>query len=133
MLSSVGTRWAIGLSLLGVLISVRTFLTESVFITEVPLQKSTAIASALILQDVAWSKTRVGVLYAHFSVKNDSPSDVRDFTITCWTYGESGAALGHTAKIIYSAVQAHSVRDFEGVEIGLVDQQTASVQCRATR
>ena len=133
MLSSVGARWAVGLSLLGVLLSVRTFLPERGSITEARLQKSTAIASALILQDVAWSKTRVGVLYAHFSVKNDSPSDVRDFTITCWTFGESGAALGHTAKTIYSVVPAHSVRDFEGVEIGLVDQQTASVQCQATR
>lgn len=133
MLSSVGARWAVGLSLLGC-----CYLSARFSLNAAPLQKpvspkSTAIVSGLILQDVAWSKTRAGVLYAHFSVKNDSPSDVRDFTITCWAYGESGTALGYTAKIIYSVVQAHSVRDFEGVEIGLVNQQTASIQCQATR
>lgn len=116
--------------LVGLLLSLRPLLFSSS--GESASSVAATTPSALTLRDVAWSKTRYGVLFAHFSVHNESHIAVKDFTISCSTYGESGTALGQVSKTIYEIVSAQSMKAYEGIEIGLVDRQAAIVQCQVT-
>lgn len=127
---SVSRKWALGFVLVGLLLSLWPlfFLNSGESTSSV----TATTPSALTLRDVAWSKTRYGVLFAHFSVHNESRIAVKDFTITCSTFGESGAALGQVSKTIYEIVPAQSMKAYEGIEIGLVDRQAAIVQCQVT-
>lgn len=127
---SASRKWALGFGLFGLLLSLRP-----IFFSNSGGSASSVTAttvSALTLRDVSWSKTRYGVLFAHFSVHNESKIVVKDFTILCSTYGESGTALGQVSKTIYEIVPAQSMKVYEGIEIGLVDRQTAIVQCQVT-
>ncbi len=125
---SVSMKWAFGFVLVGLLLS----LWSSFFSNRGGSTSSvaTTMQSTLTLRDVAWSKTRYGVLFAHFSVHNESHIAVKDFTVTCSTYGESGTALGQVSKTIYEIIPAQSMKAYEGIEIGLVDRQAAIVQCQ---
>lgn len=125
----VSKKWALGIALFGLLLSLRPLIFSNS--GEAASSATASTANTLMLRDMSWSKTRYGVLFAHFSVSNESQIAVKDFTILCATYGESGTALGQVSKTIYEIIPAQSIKDYEGIEIGLVDRQTANVQCQA--
>lgn len=97
--------------------------------TNLPPQ-STA-QTILALRDFTWSRSKYGSLFAIFTIENSSESDVKDFTISCSTYGQSGTQIGTTSKTFYEIVKAKSMLEYAGVEIGPVHSQTAIVRCQA--
>jgi hypothetical protein len=92
---------------------------------------ATAAQTSLTLRDFTWSRSKYGSLFAIFTIENPREGDVRDFTISCSTYGRSGTQIGTVSKTFYEIVKAKSMQEYEGVEIGPVDPQTATVRCSA--
>lgn len=79
-----------------------------------------------------YSKSRSNVLYLNFTVSNDNSHPVRDYTISCSQYGNSGTLLGSISKKIYGRIEAKGNQDFDDFEMGLVDSQTERPICEVT-
>ena len=77
------------------------------------------------------ASSRYGSLFVSFTIENSSQGDVKDLTISSSTYGRSGTQIGTVSKTFYEIVEAKSMQEYEGVEIGPVDPQTATVLCQA--
>lgn len=86
----------------------------------------------LLLHDVVWSRSRAGVLFANFTVENTGDVALRDFTVTCIGYGPSGTAIDTASTTRYDILEAKTTREYEGIEIGPIHSQVASLRCSAS-
>jgi hypothetical protein len=65
-----------------------------------------------------------------FTLKNDNPYDIKDFSISCSFYGNSGTKLGERFHTVYERVKAKTSRSFSSVNIGFIPSQAARGGCQ---
>lgn len=70
------------------------------------------------------------VLVVDITIRNRSLSHLKDFQIICSNMGPSGTPISESSRTLYEVVQARSTRTFPKVNMGLIDGQTASTNCR---
>jgi hypothetical protein len=90
------------------------------------------VALSSVKLEYQYSKSRSNILFLNFTVSNGNSHPVRDYTISCNQYGDSGTLLGSISKKVYGNVQAKGKQDFDGFEMGLVDSQIKLVSCEVT-
>lgn len=70
------------------------------------------------------------VLVIDVTIRNDSLSNLKDFQIVCESMGPSGTVTDQNARILYGVVEARKTRTFRKLNMGLVNQQSVSADCR---
>ncbi len=81
--------------------------------------------------DFNWSKGGFdAVMIANFTIKSTLQFQVRDIEIACTTAGASGTNLSATTKTIYDVVPAKATKRFSDVNMGFINTQSASANCR---
>jgi hypothetical protein len=100
--------------------------------SEPPARQKTPKEAAMeqVSLDFEWGKTAFEtVMEANFVIKNDSPYDVKDITIRCVHYAESGTQLDRNTRTIYDIVRAGSSRRFENFNMGFMHSQAVKSAC----
>jgi hypothetical protein len=78
----------------------------------------------------SWSKEGFGnVMMANFTVRNNSPYDIKDLEIQCEHSAPSGTVIDSNTRTIYEIVKANSTRTFQGVSMGFIASQVAESGC----
>ena len=62
--------------------------------------------------------------------ENDSLSNLKDFQIVCESMGPSGTVTDQNTRVLYGLVEARKTRTFRKLNMGLVNQQSVSADCR---
>lgn len=70
------------------------------------------------------------VLVIDITIRNRSLSNLKDFQIACSNKGASGTEINASTRTLYETVEARSTRTFRRVEMGFIDPQTKSTNCR---
>lgn len=70
----------------------------------------------------------VGV--ADFTFRNDNAYAVKDALVACSFYGASGTKLGERQVTVYEAFPAQKSRTVKGVNVGFINDQARSSECR---
>lgn len=68
-----------------------------------------------------------------FTVSNENPYSVKDISISCDFYGNSGTLLGSRSHTVYEIVKANTKRTFKAVNIGFIPPQSARGGCSIDR
>jgi hypothetical protein len=77
-----------------------------------------------------WRKDGFGsVMIADFTVRNDSPYDVKDIEIQCKHSAPSGTVIDQNTRTVYQIVKANSARTFRGVNMGFINSQAEQSRC----
>jgi len=70
------------------------------------------------------------VLVVDLTIRNDSLSNLKDFIIACESKGNSGTTIDVNRRPIYEVVNARSSRSFREINMGLINNQVSSTDCR---
>ncbi|MBU0824289.1 MAG: hypothetical protein KKA44_14175 [Alphaproteobacteria bacterium] len=70
------------------------------------------------------------VLVVDLTIRNDSLSNLKDFIISCETKGNSGTTIDVNRRPIYDVVDARTSRTFREINMGFINNQAASTDCR---
>ena len=70
------------------------------------------------------------VLVIDVTIRNDSLSNLKDFQIVCESMGPSGTVTDQNTRVLYGLVEARKTRTFRKLNMGLVNQQSVSADCR---
>jgi len=82
------------------------------------------------LVDFSWSTGGFNsVMLATFVIKNDNDFPVKDITITCTHFAQSGTEIDSNTHTIYDVVKAKKKRTFREVNMGFIHSQAASSRC----
>jgi len=82
------------------------------------------------LTNFTWRKEGFGsVMMADFTIRNDSPFDVKDLVIRCTDAAPSGTVIDHNTRTVYEIVKAHSTRTFRNVSMGFIQSQAQRSGC----
>ena len=86
---------------------------------------------AVEMTKMKWRKEGFGnVMIADLTIHNRSPFDLKDIVITCTAHGKSGTEIGAPQQTLFEVVKAKETRTFKGVNMGLIDSQTATANCQ---
>lgn len=93
-----------------------------------PLERATQQTKLLKFN---WHKDGFGsVMIADFTIRNDSPYDVKDIDIRCVHSAPSGTVIDQNTRTVYDLVKAHSTRTFTNVNMGFINSQAESSGCQ---
>jgi hypothetical protein len=81
--------------------------------------------------DLRMLDIRTGMVVG-FSVKNDNAFGVKDITVTCFQYGNSGTEITRGQTIIYDTFSARSEKQLVDVRAGVLHQQATNFNCVVT-
>ena len=70
------------------------------------------------------------MLVVDLTIRNDSLSNLKDFIISCETKGNSGTTIDVNRRPIYDVVDARTSRTFREINMGFINNQAASTDCR---
>lgn len=70
------------------------------------------------------------VLVVDVTIRNDSLSHLKDFQILCESKGNSGTTTDANRRSIYDVVAARSSRTFRNINMGFINNQASSTDCR---
>ena len=70
------------------------------------------------------------IMEATFTIQNGGAFDVKDIKITCTHYAHSGTVIDENTRTIYEIVKAHSKRTFRNFNMGFINSQAASSNCK---
>ena len=73
------------------------------------------------------------ILSADLTIQNDNANSVKDIEIWCNFYGKSGTLIHSNPAIIYDKIPPNSLKTFNKVNIGLIDPQANSADCRVIK
>jgi len=97
---------------------------------QVPINPKQEAMSQVKL-DFTWSTDELGsLMFANFSIENNSSYTVKDIEITCIHSGKSGTTIDRNTRTIYDVVKAHSKKRFQRFNMGFIHSQVASSGCR---
>ena len=72
-----------------------------------------------------WNKEGTGsAMKANFVIKNNGAVNVKDIKINFVQYAPSGTKLGNQDKTFYEVIKAGESREFKGVNMGFIHEQT---------
>ena len=85
------------------------------------------------IQAFSWQRTGLDVvMLANFSIKNELPVDIKDFTITCTHSGKSGTIIDSNSKTIFDIIKSGETKQFLNVNMGFIDNQASSSRAEIT-
>jgi hypothetical protein len=86
-----------------------------------------AAASQIELTDYSWNKEAGGgVLVVGFTLHNKGPRTVKDFTVRCDHYAESGTKIDSNSRIVYAALAPGESKSFTEQNMGFIRSQVDS-------
>jgi hypothetical protein len=96
-----------------------------------PVPKDIALRDAKL--DFHWAKRGFGtVMMADFKLQNPTPYRLKDFEVTCTSFGASGTEIDRNKKVIYEVIEPKSTKSLKHVNMGFVNTQAASTSCELT-
>lgn len=100
--------------------------------SSVSLSSSADLVEALKVK-TEWKKAGFdNVAIATLSVENCGSSAAKDIEFTCTAFGASGTRISGLKKTVYSTVDGRGRATFREVNLGLIDPQTARLECTVT-
>jgi len=93
-----------------------------------PLERAT---EGTKLVKFSWRKEAFdNVMVATFTIRNNSPDDVKDIEIGCEHSAPSGTVIDRNTRTIYEVVKAHATRTFADFNMGFIHSQAARSGCK---
>ena len=65
-----------------------------------------------------------------FTMTNNNDFDVKDLTVTCERFADSGTNVDSSTRTIHEVVKAHSSKTINDFNTGLIQSQSAETSCR---
>jgi hypothetical protein len=129
-------KWlAIGILVFGVLVALRSLDTPNSFIAPVSSPTSTPNddgLSNLMLTGTKWYKAGFdSIMKATFQIYNHNEFAVKDITVRCTYFANSGTQIDSNTKTIYEVVPAKSAKSISDFSMGFINSQVASASCKA--
>jgi hypothetical protein len=88
---------------------------------------------ALELVKLTWEKGGFdNVQLVHFTVKNNAPFAIKDFTLECNHQGPSGTDMDSNTRVVYELVPANGQKRVREVNMGLIAAQATTSRCEIT-
>ena len=80
---------------------------------------------------IKWERVGFGsVVEVAIYIKNESDVDIKDVSIYCEHYGNSGTKIDSSTRVIYDIVPRKGYQVFEKVNMGFVASQATSGKCK---
>jgi hypothetical protein len=70
------------------------------------------------------------VMLADFIIKNGSGYNIKDITITCTHYANSGTRIDSNTRTIYESIKAGKTKSIKNFNMGFIHSQVASSSCK---
>jgi hypothetical protein len=81
-----------------------------------------------------WSAGGFGlVILANFEIKNNTDKPVKDVTIRCGGYSESGTRIDENIRTIYKVIPANAKLRINEFNMGYVNSQVQRLSCVTTK
>jgi len=92
-----------------------------------PLQRAT---EGTKIVSFTWTKGGFdSIMMANFTIKNDSPYDIKDIKLRCRHSAPSGTEIDENTRTVYEIVKSHSTRSFRDINMGFIASQVARSGC----
>jgi len=84
------------------------------------------------IKDFTWTGAGMGVLEVDFVVFNGNNFPVKDLTIACDTFGQSGTKIDTKTQKVFSSVPPKTDWNIKRISFGFVNPQSRTAACRIT-
>lgn len=86
---------------------------------------------SLSLDFKSWELSSDVIFIGKFKIKNNhSDYSIKDITIECSTYGNSGTLLNSVSKTVFEVIQPSKSKTVKELNFGFVDSQSATAKCQ---
>lgn len=97
-----------------------------------PSPKAVAIAK-VSLEDWGWRKGGFdNIMVIDGTIKNSSPHNIKDFTLQCSHFSNSGTRIDSNERVIYESVAAGKSIKIKDFNMGFIHTQAVRTDCRIT-
>jgi len=87
----------------------------------------------LELAHYSWATSGFGnIMMATFVLRNKSDFSIKDPKITCEHAGKSGTVMDSNTRVIYEVILPHKTKRISAFNMGFIDSQAVSTNCRIT-
>ena len=91
---------------------------------------STKPEDGVVLKLDSWRHEHEMILSTSFTITNNNPYPIKDISIACYAYAESGTLIDRNNRDIFTVIQPGQTKTYKDFSMGFLRSQVEKVGCR---
>ena len=96
-----------------------------------PAESTKDILNKNVKFNYSWSNDGM-IMTINYKIENPTEHAFKDFEITCNHFAPSGTKIDSNTRVIYEVVKAHGKKSKNGFNMGFINSQASSSNCKIT-